>query len=109
MLTISSLSLGAFLASARAAHRAARLRSWAAFAMLAAITAATAAGSMPVISMIVASGWGLRAVDAALAILFAFLGFAFMVVLGDCYAEEIRDGKREASGRGSRVVSSSAR
>lgn len=107
MLTLSSLSLGAALASARGAFRAARSRDWAAFAVLAVITVLGAAGSIPVISMIVASGWSLRAVDLVLMLTFAGFSVYTLTVLGDMYAVEMRADKARSHGS-ARVITSSA-
>lgn len=107
MLTLSSLSLGAALASARGAFRAARSRDWAAFAVLAVITVLGAAGSIPVISMIVASGWSLRAVDLVLMLTFAGFSVYALTVLGDMYAVEMRADKARSHGS-ARVITSSA-
>lgn len=93
MLTLSSLSLGVALATARGAMRAARARDWAAFAVLAIITVLGVAGSIPVISMIVASGWAFRAVDLVLMLTFAGFSVYTLTILGDLYAEELRAGK----------------
>lgn len=107
MLTLSSLSLGAALASARGAVRAARAHDWAAFAVLAVITVLGAAGSIPVVSMIVASGWSFRAVDLVLMLTFAGFSVYTLTVLGDMYAGEKRTD--EARSRSSvRVITSSA-
>ena len=93
MLTLSSLSLGVALASIRGALRAARARDWAAAAVLAVVTVLGVAGSIPVISMIVASGWSLRAVDLVLMLTFAGFSVYALVTLGDLYAGELRAGK----------------
>lgn len=108
MLTLSSLSLGAALASIRGALRAAHARDWAAFAVLAVITVLGAAGSIPVISMIVASGWSLRAVDLVLMLTFAGFSVYALTILGDLYAGELRAGKAR-SHSSVRVITSSAR
>ena len=107
MLTLSSLSLGAALSSARGAVRAARARDWAAFAVLAVITVLGAAGSIPVISMIVDAGWSLRAVDFVLMLTFAGFSVYTLTVLGDMYAGEMRAAKAR-SHSSVRVVTSSA-
>ena len=93
MLTLSSLSLGLSAAAARGSRRAALARDWAAFAVLAVITVLGAAGSIPVISMIVSSGWALRAVDLVLMLTFAGFSVYTLTILGDLYAEELRAGK----------------
>lgn len=105
MLTLSSLSLGAALASIRGAVRAARAHDWAAFTVLAVITVLGAAGSIPVISMIVASGWSLRAVDFVFMLTFAGFSVYTLTVLGDMYAGEMREDKTRSRAR---VVTSSA-
>lgn len=93
MLTLSSLSLGLSAAAVHGAWRAARARDWAAFAVLAVITVLGAAGSIPVVSMIVASGWAFRAVDLVLMLTFAGFSVYTLTILGDLYAEELRVGK----------------
>ena len=108
MLTLSSLSLGAALASIRGALRAAHARDWAAAAVLAVITVLGAAGSIPVISMIVASGWSLRAVDLVLMLTFAGFSVYALTILGDLYTEELRADKAR-SHSSVRVITSSAR
>lgn len=108
MLTLSSLSLGAALASIRGTLRAAHARDWAAFAVLAVITVLGAAGSIPVISMIVASGWSLRAVDLVLMLTFAGFSVYALTILGDLYAGEMRADKTR-SHSSVRVITSSAR
>lgn len=108
MLTLSSLSLGVALASIRGALRAARARDWAAAAVLAVITVLGAAGSIPVISMIVASGWSLRAVDLVLMLTFAGFSVYALTILGDLYTEELRADKTR-SHSSVRVITSSAR
>ena len=108
MLTLSSLSLGLSAAAVRGAWRAAHARDWAAFAVLAVITVLGAAGSIPVISMIVASGWSLRAVDLVLMLTFAGLSAFALAALGDLYAEELRADKAR-SHSSVRVITSSAR
>lgn len=93
MLTLSSLSLGLSAAAARGTWRAARAHDWVAFALLAVITALGAAGSIPVVSMIVASGLALRAVDLVLMLTFAGFSVYTLTILGDLYAEELRADK----------------
>lgn len=93
MLTLSSLSLGLSAAAVRGAWRAARAHDWAAFALLAVITVLGAAGSIPVISMIVASGSALRAVDLVLMLTFASFSVYTLTILGDMCAEELREDK----------------
>lgn len=90
MLTLSSLSLGAALAAIRGAVRAARAHDWTAFAVLTIITVLGAAGSIPVVSMIVASGWSFRAVYLVLMLTFAGFSVYTLTVLGDMYAGEKR-------------------
>lgn len=93
MLTLSSLSLGLSAAAVRGAWRAAHAHDWAAFALLAVITVLGVAGSIPVVSMIVASGWALRAVDLVLMLTFAGFSVYTLTILGDSYAEERRAGQ----------------
>lgn len=95
MLTLSSLSLGVSLASIRGALRAARAHDWAAFAFLAAVALAAAAGSIPVVSMIVADGWAFRAVDLVLMLTFAGFSVYTLTILGDLYSEEFHSGDAE--------------